>query len=121
MRLDITKLSYDAKWYSMQTGEIVDSPGQDGVFIKIKPFPFSKSNVQVRDGAIVLSGDEQCRIFKECCEEWQGIVGADDKPLPCTNDVKQKIYDFRMGGISDFVIGKVWTFEQAKDDAEKNS
>jgi len=121
MKLDITNMSYDAKWYDMKTGKVVNQPGDEGVFIKIQPMPFSKSNVLIKQDAMLLAGEEQCRIFKESCQDWRGIVDANDQPLECSDDVKQKVFDFRMGGISDFVIGKVWEFDQAKAGQEKNS
>ena len=114
-------LSYDATWFDFETGEPINEPIPDKPSLKIKPYPFSKANIIVRDGGMILSGEDQCQTFKESLVAMNAIVGADDKPLPCTDEVKQKIYDFRMGGIPDFVIGKIREFRASKDAKEKNS
>ena len=121
MKLDITKLSYDARWYNFETGNEVEEPGSEGVVLKIRPHPWSKGSVMLKDGALLFEGEERCRIFKECLVDWQGITGSDARPLPCTDDVKQKLFDFALGGISEFVMNQVIMFYVAKEQEEKNS
>jgi hypothetical protein len=113
-------LSYDAKWYDFETGEEIEKSVAGRPSLKIKPDPLSRSNMIVRDGGVVLTGEEQCRMFKESLVDMNAVVGADDKPLPCTDEIKQKIYDFRMGGIADFVMEKLWAFRARKETDEKN-
>ena len=120
MKLDITKQSYKSKWYDMEKDEEVDAPGEKGAFLKIKPRILSKSNVVIRDGDIILTGKDQCQYFKEDLEDWRGIVGSDDQPLPCNNEVKQMVYDFQMGGLPGYVAKKSWGAVKAKEDQEKN-
>jgi len=120
LKLD-TDLSYDGRWYDFETGEVVEGPGPENACLKIRPQPFSASSITIRDGAMVISGEDQCQRFKDALEEMAHVVGADGKPLPCTDEVKQKIYDFRLGGIADFVLNKIWEFHRAKEREEKNS
>lgn len=110
MKLDLSQLSYDPQWF----------PFDDGVELHIRPYPFSRSNVVLRDNGFLISGKDQCEIFKHCLVAWKNVVGADNNPLPCTDEVKQKIFDFRMGGISDFVLQKNREFQDRKGGEEKN-
>jgi len=121
MKLDITKLSYDAKWYDFETGKMVEEPEPGRNYLKIKPNPLSKGSVMLKDGALYFDGEERCRIFKECLVDWQGFTDADDKPLSLNDDVKQRIFDFAIGGISQFVMDKVLGFLRTKEKEEKNS
>jgi hypothetical protein len=110
-KIDFTDLSYDARWYEF---------GESGARLKIRPYPLSQAVTVIQDGGLRISGAEQCRLFKHCLVAWEGVVGADEKPLPCTDEVKQKIYDFNLGGLAAFVLAKDREFRQAKDALEKN-
>jgi hypothetical protein len=121
MQLDITKQSYKSKWYNFETDQEVDEPGDQGVFLKIRPRLLSKSNVVIRDGDMILTGKDQCEYFKQDLEDWRGITGPDEQPLPCTNEVKQVIYDFQMNGIPGYVARKAWGRIRAIEAQEKNS
>lgn len=120
LKIDLSSLR-DAKWYDFETGEVVAEPASTGVFLKIKPYPFSRSKVRLSENDIVITGQEQCKAFKESLEEMANVVGMDGKPVPCTDEAKQKIYDFRLGGIANFVIKKIWTFYATKESEVKNS
>ena len=89
-----TNLSYDARWYDFETGEVIDEPDAERPALK---------------------------AFKDALVDMANITGADDKPLPCTDEVKQKIFDFGLAGISQFVFQKIWNFYKAKGVEEKNS
>ena len=117
-KIDFTNLSYDPKWYDFQdaAGGVIQ-----GVRLKIRPYPLSMASFTVRDGDLVFSQAEQCKIFKHALVGWEGVVGPDEKPLPCADEVKQKIFDFDLGGISGFVLAKVREFREALDKTEKNS
>lgn len=110
MKLEIAALSYDARDYEFQ----------DGAVLKIRPYPFSQGQVIYRDGALVIDGKIQCEMFKYCLVGWENVVGEDGKPIPCNDQVKQKIYDFKMAGIPDFVIRTVYDFISEKEHQEKN-
>ncbi|MBW2341223.1 MAG: hypothetical protein JRF50_12920 [Deltaproteobacteria bacterium] len=110
MKLDVTDLTYDPVWFDLGDARL-----------NIRPFPASKSDVIFRNGSLVISGENQYEIFSYCLVDWENVVGADNKPLPCTDEVKQKVYDFQMGGIPLFVLKIVRGFDKRKADQEKNS
>jgi hypothetical protein len=110
MKLDVAGLSYDAKEY----------PFKDGAVLKIRPYPYSQGQVSFKAGALVIDGRAQCEMFKHCLVGWENVVGADGKPIPCTDEVKHKIYDFKMAGMTDFVLGVVYDFVREKENQEKN-
>jgi hypothetical protein len=105
MKIDLGKASYEGREYDF-----------DGARLTIRPYPASRSDIQVKDGAIVLSGNSARDMFMYCLTKWENVVGADDQPLKLTDDVKKKIFDFRLisapdekgdtVSLSDFVIRK---------------
>lgn len=105
MKIDLGKASYEGREYDF-----------DSARLTIRPYPASRSDVQVKDGAIVLSGASARDMFMYCLTKWENVVGADDQPLKLTDDVKKKIFDFRLisapdekgdtVSLSDFVIRK---------------
>ena len=110
MILDIDKISYEARWFDFQDGRL-----------KIRPYPASMNDITIKVGkGMIFSGEESLKMFEYCLIDWEGIVGADDKPIPCTDEVKRKVYDFQMGGISAFVLTKVREFDTVKESAEGN-
>jgi len=121
MKLDIGALSYDPVWYDFETGEPTSDKEEGKTYIQVKPAPFSEQQIILRDGDMVLDGKTLCATFKKACTAWKGINGANGEPLPCTDAVKQKVYDFQLGGISNFVIRKCWEFMETKETDEKNS
>lgn len=120
MKLDVTDLSYDGRWYDFETGEPLDGPHPERPCLKIRPFPFSRANVAYRGGDIILSGQDMCRMFKYSLEEWANFHDADGKPLALTDRVKQLVYDFNLEGVSDFVIRRNMAFGKAKAREEEN-
>jgi hypothetical protein len=86
MIIDLAKVSYDGRWYDF-----------GGARLKIRPFPLSKSDVLVKEGAVVISGDEVCEMFQYCLVEWEGVLDAVGQALKLTEEVKKKIYDFKLG------------------------
>jgi hypothetical protein len=117
-KIDFTDLSYDPKWY-----DFADASGGmvEGVRLRIRPYPLSMASFTVKDDGLVFSQAEQCRMFKHALVGWEGVVGADGQPLPCTDEVKQKIFDFELGDISGFVLARLREFKEAKEKIEKNS
>jgi hypothetical protein len=53
--------------------------------------------------------------------DWHGVTDETGKPLPCSEAVKEKVFDFDMVGIPLFVIERVNEFWTQKDSQEKNS
>ena len=86
MKIDTTKVSYDATWEEYK----------DGIKVKIRPYPASMGAIAVDNGVIELTNMEQFKIFDHCATAWEGITGSDDNPLPCTNEVKKAIFDFEL-------------------------
>lgn len=86
MIIDMAKISYEGRWYDFGDGRL-----------KIRPYPMSKSNVIIKDGAMIISGDESCEMFQYCLVEWERVQDAEGKDLKPTNEVKKKIYDFKLG------------------------
>jgi len=84
MKLDFTNLSYDGKWYPFHKGKL-----------KIRHFPNSLMGTTIENGQQVVSGNEQCRAFKYSLEDMKDFTDANNKPLKCTEEVKQKIFDFQ--------------------------
>lgn len=111
MKLDFTDLSYDAKQYDFGDARL-----------NIRPYPSSLGNILVRDQDMVISGSDRCKVFKYCLTDWENVVGADGKPLPCTDEVKQKLFDFNLNPkLIMFVMEKSRQFEKIKEEEEKNS
>jgi len=110
MKLDLARLSYDAKEY----------PFRDGAVLKIRPYPFSQGRTSFKAGALVIEGSVQCEMFKYCLVGWENVMGEDGKPIPCNDEVKHKIYDFKIAGMPEFVLGVVYEFFSEKENQEKN-
>lgn len=116
MKLDFTNLSYDAKWHDFAKD----------CQLKIRIYPSSLTNVIIRDGDQMISGSDQRKAFIYCLQGWKDVTGADDKALPCTDAVKEKIFDFAtvnpdFRAIVDFVIMKSILIQAEKEKQEKNS
>lgn len=121
MQIDFSEITYDAVWYDFDTGEKIDAPAEKGVFLKIRQHPASMADTTfMPNGSMILSGRDQFEKFNYCLEDWKGIVDKSGKELPCSADVKRKVFDFKLGGIADFVMLKILRFEKAKEDSEKN-
>ena len=94
----------------------------NGAMLKIKPVPLSECNFTVTpQGDMKIAGAEQCRIFKKALVGWSGVVGSDGAELPCTDEIKQKVFDFGLAGLGEFVITTVMGLNKQRTDAEKNS
>jgi len=109
MQIDIGA-TYDPQWYDF---------GDARLFIR--PYPSSKSNLVIRDGRPVISGEDQWDIFNYCLVDWKNVTDATGATISCTEDIKKKVFDFAMAGISAFVLEKSRQFHLAEEDAEKNS
>jgi len=120
LTIDWTELSMDPKWYDFETGEMVKTPKKEGVFLNIKPYPAEKSNLIVKEKGLVITGGQQKEVFMHCLVDWQGVVDAKGGEIECTEAVKEKVYDFKLGGIPDFVVIKSREFADKKDASEKN-
>jgi len=111
MKISIDKCSYAGEWFEFR----------DGIRVKVRIYPASLANQVFEKGRMVVSGEELCRIFVHCATEWEGITDAAGSPLPCTDEVKQKIYDFDLGeGLVGFVLQKAKTLRDALEADKKN-
>jgi len=119
MKLDLAKISYDGRWFDFGESRL-----------KIRPYPASRTDVAFKDGAVLLSGDAGHDMFAYCLEAWEGVTGADDKPLKLTPAVKKQVYDFRLGKslaadgteetIADFVLRTARTLTAEIETDTKN-
>ncbi len=109
MKLDLSELSYEAKWYEF---------GDCKLFIR--PLPNTMSSVTIRDGELIIEGRERFASFNHCLVDWKNVVDENGKDLPCTEEVKRKVFDFGLGGISGFVLDQAGSFQERKADQEKN-
>lgn len=107
--LELDELTTDKKPYEFEGGTLY-----------IRPYPAEKSNVILSKEGVVISGQQQRDIFMHCLVDWENVVDANDKPIKLTDKVKDKLFQFRLNGIVDFVITKSREFTQNKEDQEKN-
>jgi len=111
MKISISKVSTEPRWFPYQ-----------GARLKIRPILLSKTNtVLTPEGNIMLPGEELCSRFKEALMAWETVTDDDGKELPCTDEVKQIVFDHQMGGIPNFVLGKAFGDAAIKEEEEKNS
>lgn len=114
MQIDMSKASYDGRWFDFGAARL-----------KIRPYPASRQDITIKDGAIILSGDAGFDMFSYCLTEWEGVTDADDKPLQLTVDVKKKLYDLKLGqvegeALSDFVLKTTRTMNDEIGNDTKN-
>lgn len=122
MKLDLSNLSYDAKWYDFETEQKVDDQdlAPDKVYFKIQPLPFSRTNILLHDGDLLLTGKDQYRIFNDSLIDWKNVTDANGQALKCDEKTKKLVYDFRLAGISTFVLRIVWGQDKERVVDEKN-
>lgn len=120
LTIDWADLSLDPKWYDFKSGEIATNPGNEGVFLNIRPLPPEKSNLIVKERGLMVTGEQQKEMFMYCLTGWQGVIDANGKDLDCNEAVKEKVFDFKLGGIPDFVVLKSRDFADRKKESEKN-
>jgi len=125
LTINWTELSMDDKWYDLFTGDVVPEPVVDaeGAFILISPYPSELASVVVKDGGILITGSQQKEIYDHCFKEFRGksIIDADGKQLKFSKEVKEKIFEFKLGDIPNFVITKSWQYSDKKGASEGNS
>ncbi len=107
MKLELDKFSYEGKEYEYKES-------------KLTIRPYSESN----EGTVSIGLDGSIRRdnwkrFNYCLTKWD-VVGADEKPLPLTEDVKRKVYDFDIEGIKTFVLMKINELEAEGRELKKN-
>jgi len=103
MNLNLENVSYDGRWFEF-----------DDVRLKIRPYPASKMSFMIKDGNAIIAGEYGLEKFMYCLMAWEWL-DAEKKAAELTKEVKQKIYDFRLGkatidgeeiSLSDFVTNK---------------
>ena len=71
-------------------------PFKEDSSLEIRPYPESMDDIIVKTtSGLIMSSRNRQKKFVYCLTGWKGIVGADGKPVPCTDDVKKKIFDFQ--------------------------
>lgn len=125
MKVDIGSLSYDYQWFDKKIDPDDWPPELEDSRLKIRPYPTSKGNWTFREAGVVLSGEEQLKVFMYCLGGWEKIDDADEKPLPFNDRIKKMIFDLakadsKIGAISTYTMKKSRQFEKQKDDELKN-
>ena len=120
--LDFTNLTLAAKIYDFESGkEIPEAPADgEGFAISIRPYPASLSNLLVKDDGVVISGEEQLKVFDYCVVAFHNLFDSNGKEIKATKANKKVIYDRQVSGIPQFVIGKSRLFDREKETQEKN-
>ena len=90
MQIDLTKVSYEGRVFDFGDAKLT-----------IRPYPKSRVDIIIKDGAMVLSGASALDMFIYCLTKWENVPDANGNPLKLSVDIKQKIYDFHMGVITD--------------------
>jgi hypothetical protein len=111
MDLKLDKVSYDGEWFNF-----------GDMRVKVRPYPASKVTLVIKDGAFMISGEQNLNKFQHCLVEWENTEKL-------TNEVKRKVFDFRLGKaeidgadtcLADFVIQKADELFRKIEAAEKN-
>lgn len=111
MKLEMDKFSYEGKEYEYAYGE-------DTCKLTVRPYPESTENT-IGFGLDGTIKRDNWKRFNYCLTKWD-VIGADDRPLPLTEDVKRKVYDFDIKGIKTFVLMKINELEAERRDLSKN-
>ena len=115
MQLDFSDISYEPRVYDFE----------EGSRLKIQPYPLSLANTVIENEQVVLTGKGQFSEFNYSLVDWEGVTDINGNPIPCSEEIKKKIYDFRLSNplfqkLVAFVLQKNAKVEQIKDEAEKN-
>jgi len=122
LKIDWSDLSMDAKWYDFENGDVVEGePKGDGTYFKIRPYPTELAGAIIKDGGFLMSGEQRKKIHDHCLVSWKGLVDANNKDIPFSEDTKEKIFKYSLGGISAFVFNRSTAFGDKKKAQEKNS
>ena len=109
MKLEISDLSYEAKDYKFGDATLT-----------IRPLILTQTNLVMNEDGITVKGQARFDDFNFCLTGWKNVVDENGKDLPCTEEVKKKVFDFGLGGISNFVLETARVFKAEKEDQEKN-
>jgi len=109
MRLDVSKETYEAKWYDF-----------NGCRLRIRPYGIGQGDIVFRDNELVQRGEDRWKMFDYSLVAWEGVTDQNGEKLALTAEVKRRVFDFGLGGIATFVILKNSEFLVDKQDQEKN-
>jgi hypothetical protein len=102
--INTSKVSYESRAFKFGSAEL-----------GIRPYPKSRTELVIRDRAIVLPGINAKDMFVYCLEWWKKVTGEEGTELKISDELKTQIYDFNLGVIeidgkevsmSDFVIAR---------------
>ena len=80
-------LLYEAHWFDFKDARL-----------KIRPVPIDLSDGKAFNGGFLYEGYNAREVFILCLTEWEGVVDAGGKNIPCTDEIKAKIFDLDMAG-----------------------
>jgi hypothetical protein len=116
--LNVKKVSYESKVVDFGKAKL-----------HIRPYPQSRSELIIRDGAMIFPGASAQDMFIYCLTGWENVNDDDKNPIALTDDIKKKIYDFKVGAIeiagkkvpmSNFVIAEARKMTDEIGDDSKN-
>jgi hypothetical protein len=110
MIINVSKETYEAKWYKVD----------DGAELKIRPYAVGQGDIIFRDGEVVQSGRDRWKMFDYSLVAWKGITDADGKDLKMSDKVKKMVFDYSLGDIATFVIIKNGELLKERQEQEKN-
>ena len=114
MKLDFIGLTMDAQWHTYKYEDMECE-------LEIEPYPRELRNFGMTpDGNLLISGKEQKKIFMHSLKNARNLTDAAGKEISLTEDIKEKIFDFQMLGIPNFVITESAGFNFQKEGSEKN-
>ncbi len=109
MKLDFLEISYEAKDYKFGDATLT-----------IRPLILTRTNLILNDDGMAIKGQARFDDFNFCLTAWKNVADENGKDLPCTEEVKKKVFDFGLGGISNFVLETARVLKAQKEDQEKN-
>lgn len=96
------KKAIEQKWVEWEKDKEVQ--------ILVRPFPASQTMIMA-DMSKEERGSINWKIFDYCVLDWKGFVDENDKPLKCTKENKQMIFDYDREFIV-FAVNEISNFDK---------
>lgn len=115
MKLNLTNYG-ESNWYPYDP----DDKDND-VELQIREYPAQRRKVGIQDeGTLILSGSSQLDEFTYCLQSWKNVVDENDKPIKCSHEVKQQIFNYGIDNFVARVTEVLLELREAKAEAVKN-
>lgn len=114
MKLDFSNISYEPQEFEFGEGQMIN----------IRPYPISEEEIIFKNEGIVFSFKNQCTKWGYCCVSWKGLIDENGKQIPCTAEMKNKMFNFKeqlgLNELINFVIKKADDLRDKKKESIKN-